>query len=89
MELIAKGQFYRDVNTGNRNISEAVHGAIRNVTNAKNISQIQNLKKLDNYKLHYRIRVADDYRIGVIIRGGTVWFTRFGHRSIFYKKLFP
>jgi len=89
MELKYKGSFKRDFETNNRLIVEAVHKAVMNIKNASSITQIQNLKKMRKYTTHYRIRVADDYRIGIIIRGNTVWFTRFGHRNLFYKKLFP
>ncbi len=89
MELKYKGSFKRDFETSNRLIVNAVHKVVMNVKNASSIIQIQNLKKMRKYQTHYRIRVADDHRIGIIIRGNTVWFARFGHRNIFYKKLFP
>ena len=85
MELRYRGQFNRDVDISNRKVLEAVSSVILNVEKASGIFQIQNLKKLRKYKVHYRIKVAEDYRIGVISRGDTVWFTRFGHRNIFYK----
>lgn len=86
MELIVKGTFYRDVATHtNRYLLQAVFDAMRNVESAKSISVILNIKKLRKYKNLYRIKVSDDYRIGLIIRKNTVWFVRFGHRSAFYK----
>ncbi|MGP8216839.1 MAG: hypothetical protein ACLQQ4_14835 [Bacteroidia bacterium] len=88
MELRFSGKFYKDIDINNRKVLDAVRDTISNVENAGNISQINNLKKLEKYKIHYRIRVADDYRIGIIIRGNVVRFVRFGHRNIFYKKLF-
>lgn len=88
MELKFKGQFNRDIDISNRPLLEKIKEAIENVKDARNISQIRNLKKLRSYQTHYRIRVAQDYRIGIIIRNNTVWFARFGHRNIFYTK-FP
>lgn len=89
MESIAKGQFYRDISRyTNRFLLEEIEKAIVNVENSNELSQIRNLKKLKRYKAHYRIKVHSDYRIGIIIRGGTVWFVRFGHRNNFYKE-FP
>ena len=85
MELKYNGQFNRDIAHRNRELSVAIKHAILNVKKASTISQIQNLVKLKKYKVHYRIKVADDYRIGIIIRGNKVWFARFGHRSNFYK----
>ena len=89
MELKFKGQFDRDIDINNRKVLDAVRDVILNIERAENISQIQNLIKLKKYHTHYRIKVAGDYRIGVIIRKDTVYFLRFGHRNIFYKKLFP
>ena len=89
MELKYKGQFYRDIDIHNRQVLDAVRDAILNVKSASGILQIHNLKKLRKYSVHYRIKIANDFRIGVVIRKNTIWFTCFGHRNIFYKKLFP
>ena len=88
MELKFSGQFNRDIANRNRKLSGEIKNLILKVKNASEVTQIPNLVKLRKYKVHYRIWIADDYRIGVIIRGNTVWFARFGHRSNFYNK-FP
>lgn len=88
MELRYKAQFNRDIDIKDAHLLEAVHNAILNVKSAKALSRIHGLKKLRKYKTHYRIKIEGDYRIGVIIRGKTIWFSRFGHRSNFYKS-FP
>jgi len=85
MELKYKGQFNRDIDFDNLKVLNAVKLAILNVKKAKDISEIQHLKKLKKYTVHYRIRLAENYRIGLIIRNNTVWFVRFGHRNTFYK----
>ena len=76
------------VQTSNRSLVTAVYEAVTNIKAAVSIHQIYNLKKLRQYKNHFRIKIADDYRIGIIIKGGTVWLVRFGHRNNFYNK-FP
>jgi hypothetical protein len=88
MESKFRGQFTHDIKGLNRNLSDAVYRSILNVKAAKSISGIRNLVKLKKYKTHYRIRIEGDYRIGIIIRGKTVWFVCFAHRSAFYKR-FP
>ena len=85
MVLKFKGQFNRDIDINNHEVLQNVYSAISNVKAASSINQIQHLKKLRSYKTYYRIRVADDYRIGVIIRKKTVWFVCFGHRNTVYK----
>ena len=88
MELKFSGQFDRDIKGLNKKLSGAVRQSILNVKSASATSGIQNLVKLKKYKTHFRIRIEDEYRIGIIIRGKTVWFMRFGHRNSFYKR-FP
>lgn len=86
MELIVKGTFDRDITSyTNRHLLEMVQEAFENIKNAKSISQIQNLVKLREYKIFYRIQIANDYRMGIIIRKNTVWAIRFGHRNTIYK----
>ena len=88
MELKYRGQFNRDIDFNNKVILEEVKLAILHVKKAKLITEIPDLKKLRKYKTYYRIKVANDYRIGVKIRNNTVWFVCFGHRNLFYKN-FP
>jgi len=89
MELIAKGTFYRDLeNRSNRKIRKAVKEILMQIQQAKTVSEINHLKKLKKFDIHYRIKVTNDYRIGVIIRGNKIWLTCFGHRNNFYNK-FP
>ena len=89
MVLKFSGQFNRDIAHRSRKLSDEIQQAILNLKNASQISQIQNLVKLRKYEVHYRIQVAKDYRIGVMIRGEKIWIMRFGHRNLFYKKIFP
>src|ERR1035437_49195 len=88
MELKYKGTFKRDFEACSRVLVVAVYDAVMNIKEASSIEQIHHLKKLRKYKTHYRIRIANDYRIGIIIRGNKVWLTCFGHRNNFYKN-FP
>ena len=85
MELKFRGQFNRDIDINNRELLEHIRNAILNVKSAKSISQIQNFKKLRKYKVHYRIAISKDYRIGVMIHGQKIWFVCFGNRNNFYK----
>jgi mRNA interferase RelE/StbE len=88
VELKFKGQFNRDIDIANRELLEEVKNAILNVKAAKSVSQIAQLKKLRKYKTHYRIKISEHYRIGIVIRKEVVWFACFGHRNTFYKS-FP
>ena len=88
MVLKYKGSFKRDLELANRVVILDVYNAIINIKQASSAEQIHHLKKLRDYKTHYGIKIASDYRLGVIIRGNTVWFTCLGHCSAFYKE-FP
>ena len=89
MELIAKGSFYRDlIKHSDKATLEAVYGTLRNISQAKSVAQIHQLKKLRKYKTLYRVKIVNDFRLGLVIRSNKVWVARFCHRSIFYKQ-FP
>jgi mRNA interferase RelE/StbE len=89
MELIAKGSFYRDVaKLSNRKLIQALSDMLGRMEKANSISEIPNLKKLKNFSVYYRTKIAGDYRMGMVIRGNKIWLVCFGHRSNFYKS-FP
>ena len=57
---------------------------ISTIENAQNLREIKNLKKMEGYKNHYRIRLGD-YRIGLFIDNKTVNLVRFLHRKEIYR----
>ena len=65
-------------------LKERVEQAILSVEKSRDIRDIPELKKMQGYKIHYRIRVGD-YRIGVKIENDFVTFEAFGHRKDIYK----
>jgi hypothetical protein len=89
MELKAKGSFYRDLGQySNRELAIEVRKILLQIMKAQNISHIPNLKKLKKFDAHYRVKVMDNYRMGMVIRGSHVILVCFGHRHNFYKS-FP
>ena len=84
-----KGKFRRDlIKIQDKSLNKAVRTTIENVKRANHISQIDRLVKLKDYKIHFRIEIPGNYRIGLIIKKDTVWFSRVLHRNTIYKK-FP
>ncbi len=71
----------------NPKLASEINEAISNVSKAKSIIEIKNLKKIVGHKTAYRIRTGD-YRIGVFIENQTITFAAFDHRSKIYKR-FP
>jgi len=70
-----------------KELASAISEAIKQVSDASTLSEINNLKKLSGYKSAFRIRIGD-YRIGVIIERNIVTFVAFAHRKEIYKR-FP
>ncbi len=68
----------------NKNLAGHIEEAIIEVKSATKLYEINHLKKLTGYKNAYRIKIGD-YRIGILIIGKTVEFSRFLHRREIYK----
>ena len=91
MELHFRPRFYRDLAKlkGKKALNTAIYHAIREIENAKSISGITGLQKLTDYKVYYRIKLKlserENYRLGLAIRGNTVWLGRILPRKKFYR----
>jgi mRNA interferase RelE/StbE len=94
MDVRYKPSFSRDVREikSDAELALALFNFLNNIRAAKKIEGILNCKKLDDYVTLYRVKiklsVKKDYRIGMMIRGNTVWLTRFLHRNKIYEE-FP
>ena len=88
MNVSYKSSFFRSIKkiTDSR-LKAEIEQAIASVKNAPEKGKIPNLKKMEGYKVHYRIKVGA-YRIGITIEKNLVTFIRFGPRKDFYK-FFP
>jgi len=87
-----KPRFWKDIIKlkNDAEVITATGKVITQVEKAENISQIDNLKKLIRYETRFRIKVFLDkkrsYRMGLYIKGNTVWFARMLHRSKIYEE---
>ena len=54
------------------------------VEQARNLQEVEDIKKLKGSDRYYRIRIGD-YRIGLSVEGSIVLFVRFLHRKDIYK----
>ena len=92
MTIIVKPAFERDIDkVRNKVLLQLLDEKITQIEKAKTIDNITGLKLLRTYKVHYRIKVETDrqqYRIGAVIRGKTIWLIRFLSRKKIYD-LFP
>ena len=71
-----------------KELASAISEAIKQVSDASTLSEINNLKKLSGYKSAFRIRIGD-YRIGFeLLNKTTIRFIIIAHRKDIYK-IFP
>ena len=86
VEFLSK--FNKDLNKLNDDhVRASVMKTIELIESAKNISAIQNLKKLKGHKSAFRIKLGD-YRIGIFVEGNIIEMARIVHRKDIYK-VFP
>jgi len=92
MKIIVKKSFDRDIDKlRSKELRLSLDTKISQIEKAKSIANITGVKLLKGYTTHYRIVVKTailSYRIGVVIRGETVYLVRFLPRKIVYKQ-FP
>lgn len=94
MDVRYKPSFSRDVRKtkSDAELTMALFHFLNNIKAAKNVEGILHCKKMDDYVTLYRVKIKlskkKDYRIGMMIRGNTVWLARFLHRDKIYDE-FP
>jgi mRNA-degrading endonuclease RelE of RelBE toxin-antitoxin system len=88
MRIIVKPAFERDIDkVRNRALLHMLDDKINQIEKAGTIDNITGLKLLRTYKVHYRLKVEtslQQYRIGAVIRGKTIWLVRFLPRKKIY-----
>lgn len=70
-----------------KSVLERTREIILTVESVNDLHQISNIKKLVGFKNFYRIRLGD-YRIGVELKNGDLWFITIAHRKDIYSQ-FP
>lgn len=85
MNVEFRASFAKDLEKiKNEKLSARVRQVIDRVERAQSLQEVENLKKLRGGDRYYRIRIGD-YRIGLAVKGNTVTFVRFLHRSDVYR----
>lgn len=88
MKIEFAEKFYKDLDgLKEKKLKERVADVIDECKNAKTLSEIRNVKKLEGYSGYYRIRVGD-FRIGIEVKQGVIWFLRIANRKDIYR-VFP
>jgi mRNA interferase RelE/StbE len=82
-----KKSFFKDIEAlGDPATKKRIRRAIAQAEEAATLQQVENLKNLKGGEQYYRIRVGD-YRIGLILRKGSLVFVRCLHRRDIYRYL--
>jgi mRNA interferase RelE/StbE len=85
MILDYKGSFHRDIKKlKDKAIASKLKEVISEIKAANSILEIKNIKKMEGFPGHYRIKI-DDYRIGAILSGNMIIFVRFLNRKEIYR----
>lgn len=80
-----KVSFHRDIKKlKDKELAERLKEIISEIKAAKNFSDIKNIRKIEGFHNHYRIKIGE-YRVGIILSGDTVIFVRFLNRKEIYR----
>ena len=91
MELRYRPKFRRDLIRLKKKaeLSQSIYSILRQIKSANSISEIPGHKMLDEYKTRFRIKIKisakENYRMGFILKGETIWAERILSRNDFYK----
>ena len=86
MEIKYRQSFLKDLkNLKGSSVYQRIYEiAFTTLPQAQNLQELSNIKAMQGYSNHYRIRVGD-YRIGIEISDNTVEVIRTLHRKEFYR----
>ena len=86
MEIKYRQSFLKDLkNLKGSSVYQRIYEiAFTTLPQAQNLQELSNIKAMQGYSNHYRIRVGD-YRIGIEISDNTVEIIRTLHRKEFYR----
>ena len=85
MKTVFQSSFAKGLRTiKNRRVHDQVAELIETVEQAADLSAIPKLKKLHSARLCYRVRLGE-YRVGIVVQEGVVYFVRCLHRKEIYR----
>jgi len=85
MKVEFKKSFEKDlVKILDSGLLQRIQETIEEVENAEKLNEVSNIKKLKGDADYYRLRVGD-YRIGIKVNDGVVYFVRILHRKEIYR----
>lgn len=88
MEVIVTKNFIKQLKNCPAYIQESTKAVLESLQSVKDLKEIPDVKKLEGYKIFYRIRIGD-YRIGIKLIKPEIIILTILHRSSIYKKFPP
>jgi mRNA interferase RelE/StbE len=77
MTIDYKASFHRDIKKlKDKEQAARLREIISEIKAAKNLSEIKNIRKIEGFPNHYRIKTGE-YRVGIVLSGDTIIFIRF------------
>ncbi|MBI4691263.1 MAG: type II toxin-antitoxin system RelE/ParE family toxin [Nitrospirae bacterium] len=85
MTIDYKASFHRDIKKlKDKEQAAKLKEIISEIKAAKNLSEIKNIRRIEGYPNHYRIKTGN-YRVGVVLSGDKVILVRFLNRKEIYR----
>jgi mRNA interferase RelE/StbE len=85
VKVAFRASFLRDLeNIPDKSFLARIKNIIEEVEQARDLSQVRNIKKLRGPGNYYRIRLGD-FRFGLLFEGDALVFIRFLHRKDVYR----
>lgn len=84
MKVAFKRSFLKSVKKlKDQKLKDAIADSIEQIEASENLSDIKNLKKLQEFSDFYPIRIGD-YRIGIEVLDDVIYLAAFAHRKDIY-----
>ena len=80
-----KASFHRDIKKlKDKEQAARLKEILSEIKAAKNLSEIKNIRKIEGFPNHYRIKTGD-YRVGLVLSGDAIILVRFLNRKEIYR----
>ena len=87
MKIEIRDSFLKDIKKQSKENKQKIEAIFSDMKTAESISDLRNIKKLQGFKIFYRIRIGD-YRLGFAFENETIVLLHFLHRKEIYR-FFP
>jgi mRNA interferase RelE/StbE len=87
VKIEIRDSFLKDIKKQSKENKQKIEAIFSDMKTAESISDLRNIKKLQGFKIFYRIRIGD-YRLGFAFEDETIVLLHFLHRKEIYR-FFP